>query len=96
MGMIILFNKDKKIDIIYFGIDKIGFMKLVIIEGIELEKIKEVVVDIFLKEFGYKLGSKFKDSVIGEEFMIIVFIKNNIFSYLLVIFVGWDVWKLVY
>ncbi|EQB1423251.1 ABC transporter permease [Listeria monocytogenes] len=96
MGTITPPNKDKKTDITYFGIDKTGFMKPAITEGTEPEKTKEVVADISLKESGYKLGSKLKDSATGEEFTITAFTKNNTFSHSPVIFVGWDAWKLVH
>ncbi|RZH78773.1 ABC transporter permease, partial [Staphylococcus aureus] len=65
-------------------------------EGTEPQKTKEVVADISLKESGYKLGSKLKDSATGEEFTITAFTQNNTFSHSPVIFVGWDAWKLVH
>lgn len=94
--MIVVINegKQKKIDVLFFVISVSGFLVLNVIEGkMIMDDVKyEVVVDFLLKEKGVKLGDMIKDMVLGKSFRIVGFIKNQLFSYVFVIYINLKEW----
>lgn len=79
---------ERSVDIAYFTIDQSQYGPLDIVEGKNLDQLKdeEVIADESLKRHGYSLNDTIKDSRTGKIMKIAGFTEGQIYSHMPVIF----------
>lgn len=94
----ILDEGDKKLDVMYFAIEKdsfnYDFVKSALVEGKPMaESAFEVVLDDRLKNEGIKLGDTVEDGISKKKLTVVGFVKDTFYSYTSVGFVTKDAYE---
>ncbi|MBE6052635.1 MAG: ABC transporter permease [Clostridium sartagoforme] len=84
---------DKKINIVYLGINPSGFLMPEVIEGNTLSNTKEIVLNNSFKEEGLEIGDIIKDSTSNLELEVVGFTKNQMYGHMSVGVISLDTYK---